>query len=152
MGFPIDPATSNVIHRQSVPYSAALVGGDEPSGKARPWNGARRVEPVEDSGAGAVVDDGSLRQWRHEEGPERLSSEPEADADVRPELAESSYERKLSYEADVNRVYVEIVSKEDEEVLMRIPSDSTARYLERIAVRSDEKDQASLASMVHEIV
>lgn len=150
MGLPIDPATSNVIHRQGVLYSAALAGEDEQPGKGRPLNGARRVEPVEDCGKGAAIEDGCVRGGQGERGPGRLSPEPEAEA--RPQVAASSYDRKLNYDADVNRVYLEIVSKEDEEVLMRIPSDSTARYLERIAVQSDEEDRAKSASMVHTVV
>jgi uncharacterized FlaG/YvyC family protein len=52
----------------------------------------------------------------------------------------------LSYEADVNRVYLDIVNEKDDEILMRIPSESTAKYLEQIT--ADEKDAANPAPRV----
>ncbi len=146
MSVPIDPASPAVIHRQVAPYSASLGGEGERPAHGQPLDGARRVEPVEKAEKGRATEDGRFREGRHDRDRERLS--PNGEVEAQPEVAASSYDRKLSYEADVNRVYLDIVNEKDDEILMRIPSESTAKYLEQITARSDQKDAAIPAPRV----
>lgn len=150
MSVPIDPATPNVLHRQGALYSASVFGGEERSAEGRRMNGARRVEPVDDSEKGQATKDSVLREERHGQDRERVS--PDREVADQPEVAASSYDRKLSYEADLNRVYLDIVNTKDDEVLMRLPSESTAKYLEQITAQSDEKDDAKAASRIVEVI
>jgi len=149
MSVPIDPATPHVIHRHGAPYSASLFGGEEQAAKGRPMNGARRVEPVEESEKARATKDSALREERHGQERQRL---PDSEVRAQPEAVANSYDRKLSYEADVNRVYLDIVNTKDDEVLMRLPSESTAKYLEQVTAQSDEKDDPKSASRVLEII
>ena len=149
MSVRIDTAISNVIHRQVAPYSASLGGDGEKSAQARPLDGVRRVEPVESSEKGRAAGDGRLREGHPEQDRERVL--PEGEVEAKLEVAESSYDRRLSYEADVNRVYLEIVNKKDDEVLIRIPSESTAKYLEQITAQSESKDKAESTPSVLKI-
>jgi len=146
MSVPIDPANPAVIHRQIAPYSASLGGEGERPAHGQPLDGTRRVEPVEKAGKGRATDDGRLREGRHDRERVRFSHDGEVEA--QPEVVASSYDRRLSYEADVNRVYLDIVNEKDDEILMRIPSENTAKYLEQITARSDEKDAAKPAPRV----
>lgn len=150
MSIPIDSGTSNVLSRQGAVYSASLMGGEEQTAEGLPLNGARRVEPIESSEKGRAADDGRLREGRHQDAREHAS--PDADRGNKPEVAANNYDRKFSYDADMNRVYLDIVNTMDDEVLMRLPSESTAKYLEQITMQSDAKDDAEPASRVVEIV
>jgi len=150
MSIPIDSGVPNVPNRQGAVHSASLVGGEEQTAQLRPINSARKVEPVEGSEKVRETEDDRLREGRREQGRERPSAE--GDANEQPAVAESSYDRKLNYDADMNRVYLDIVNTKDDEVLMRIPSESTAKYLAQITIQSDAKDDARPAPGVTEIV
>lgn len=150
MSVPIDPANPSMLHRQGASYSASLFGGEEQPVKGRPMNGARRVEPVEESEKGRAAKDSVLREERRDREREPVS--PDREVEDRPEVAANSYDRKLSYEADVNRVYLDIVNTRDDEVLLRLPSESTAKYLEQITAQSEDKDDAKSASRILEII
>lgn len=150
MSMPIDPATPNVHSRQGAVYSASLNGGEKQAAEGLPLNGARRVEPIEGSEKGQATDDGRLREGRREDVREHSS--PDSDGPSKPEAAANTYDRKFSYDADMNRVYLDIVNTIDDEVLMRLPSESTAKYLEQITLQSDAKDDAEPASRIREIV
>ncbi len=113
-------------------------------------NGARRVEPVEESEKGRAAKDSVLREERRDREREPVS--PDREVEDRPEVAANSYDRKLSYEADVNRVYLDIVNTRDDEVLLRLPSESTAKYLEQVTAQSEEKNDAKSASRILEII
>lgn len=148
MSIPIDPANSNVIPRPVAGYPVLSGGEEEQTALGRPLNGVRRVEPAAGSEKGQATEDSRLRDGRREQHREQFSS----GAEVPPKVAGSGYDRKLTYEADVNRVFLEIVSKTDDEVLIRIPSESTAKYLEQITVRSEETEDSKSAPRVFEIV
>lgn len=150
MSIPIDSGVPNVPNRQGAVHSAPLVGGEEQTAQARPINSVRKVEPVEGSEKVRETEDDRLREGRHEQDRERPSAE--ADANEQPAVAESSYDRKLNYDADLNRVYLDIVNTKDDEVLLRIPSESTAKYLDQIAMQSDAKDDARPESRVTEVI
>ncbi len=150
MSIPIDPAVPNLPNRQGAVHSASLFGGEEQAAHGRLLNSARRVEPIEGSEKVRETEDDRLREGRHEQDRERSTAE--GDSDDRPAVAETRYDRKLSYDADLNRVYLDIVNTKDDEVLMRLPSESTAKYLDQIAMQSDEKDDAKPEPRVIEIV
>jgi hypothetical protein len=150
MSIPIDPANPNLIQRPVTGYPVLSGGEEEQTALGRPLNGVRRVEPAAGSEKGQATEDSRLRDGRREQHREAFSSG--ADAEVPTKVAGSGYDRKLTYEADVNRVFLEIVSKTDDEVLIRIPSESTAKYLEQITVRSEETEESKSAPRVFEIV
>lgn len=150
MSIPIDPATPHSTHRQGALYSASLFGGEEQTAHGRPISGARRVEPVEASEKGGEAEDSVLREPHGADDRERVS--PESEVETQPEVEANSYDRQLSYEADINRVYLDIVNTKNDEVLLRIPSESTSKYLEQIAARSDEKDEPPPAPRIVETI
>lgn len=151
MSVPIDPTAPPVIQRYGVPYASATVSGDEQQpAHRRLAHAGRRVEPVERSEKTRAADDGRLREERPEPARERSPADAEVEAPP-PAAASGSYDRKLSYEADVNRVYLDIVNTKDDEVLLRLPSESTAKYLEQVTAQSDEKTDPASTPRFQEI-
>ncbi len=154
MSVPIDPTAPPVTQRHGVTYaSASLLGEDGQPAHRRLSNGTRKVEPVERLEKSQATDNGRLREERPEPSRDRSPGEAEAAAEVaaQPAVTSNSYDRKLSYDADVNRVYLDIVNTKDDEVLLRLPSENTAKYLEQVTAQSDEKDEGRSGPRFQEI-